>query len=165
VRLLPLRLCCLVIMFGALVALYLGCAFFVEHVRSGRSQGASLVSGTVVKREFARQWFRPTGPRLIVRIDNSPITVHADLANDAIDALPNHVSFYYDGNPEPEVHLLSEKNLVPDIVVLWMASAFLASLSIFAWRQYRPRIPASIASATNESGLPDDPMRDRLLDG
>lgn len=125
-----------------LVLIYLAYSFTIENIEGSPSSGDSLVSGTVIGRTFAPQRFRPTGPRLFVRIDNSPVVVHADLTNDKIDKLPDRVSFYYSGNPQKEVRLLQERNLIADITIIIIFSMifFGFSLYVLVWenRECKP---------------------------
>jgi hypothetical protein len=132
-RRLAWRLSSLVFLLMALVPLYNGSVFCMDVMESRRSPGDRLVWGTVIRREYARQWWRPIGPRLVVKIDGTPITVNADLINDAIDTLPDRVSFYYSGDRSKEVRLLCETSLFTDILFFWATSALLASVAVVSW--------------------------------
>ena len=83
-----------------------------DYVRSLPSDGAQLVSGTVVRREVVNEWRGLKTERLEIQIDESKQTVFAVVEDGVADNLPSKVDFYYNGNAEEEVFLKGEMNPV-----------------------------------------------------
>lgn len=108
-------------------AIPLGCIFLFDSVKRDQTQGMVLLSGAIV-RELPKQGVWSFRPVVEISVDNKPFTVKAQLAMDSIDSMPRQVSFFYDGDPNNEVHLREETNplwgaslclLLPSVLFLW----------------------------------------------
>lgn len=144
------RVQCVLMFCIGIVSAYFASGFLVDYLSSGHSPDDKLVWGTVIKRSFAPQRFRPTGPRLTIRVDHSEDVAHADLANDRIDEFPDRVSFYYSGDPRKEVHLVLEENLIGAIATLYFAAGVFMALPVFAWQVVGAEIERGEKKAVGE---------------
>lgn len=92
--------------FAMIFVLPIGYFMTVDTWKRYNTMGMVLTHGQIVA-ELPRQGMRPI---VEIRVDGQPITVKATLMMDTARSMPSVVSFYFDGNPEHEVHCREETN-------------------------------------------------------
>ena len=112
------------------VSLLLGGFFLYEWGGTRATTGTSLHHGEVIERRMAPIWFFVQRPRLTIRVDRTREIVHAVLSLNAMNDIPNRVSFYANGRPNAEVYLLEEDN--PLWAALFFLCAPLATLAVLS---------------------------------
>ncbi|HWA28204.1 MAG TPA: hypothetical protein VG734_21310 [Lacunisphaera sp.] len=125
-----LKLC-----FVMLFALPLAVLFFQDFAVHRPQAGWQLKSGRVTRREMAKTALGIKRPLLSVRIDGTDQSVQASLASNAINDLPERVTFYYSGDPAREVFLQEETNplgiglflLLGPLFAWWLIGRFMQS--------------------------------------
>ncbi len=91
---------------------------FVDFLHSLPSPTDRLVQGQVVGREMGTAALGIQRPLLTVQLDDADVLVQASLSMNDIDDMPDHVTFYYSGDPGREVYLQEETNPIWGTIIL-----------------------------------------------
>jgi len=123
---------------GLLMILALGASviYFRDYITTRPDPSWPIVHGEVISRSMIRVGGIARRPYLRIRVVPSGPIVHAILATNAMQDIPDNVSFRYSGDPTKEVELLEEtSSLAGALMFLGIAGSVPIAWSWYIRRQ------------------------------